>query len=244
MADHVLLHTHIPKTGGSTLSQGLSAIVGAVHAMDLRLNRHIPLAGMSRADLDGLHLLSGHFSYGDHPDFGRTPLYIAAVREPVARAVSDYRFLSTHKDHGQHHLVTGRDFEEAWNNQAAVLGPAFHDLQSHYLAGAHRGRGVDPDGLWQRVEEDYFLVIPQTELTRAIQSLRSAFGVPWARVADHNRSRGHETEVTPAMKRRVLDANPLDTRLFERVSADFDRRLDRACDYIASRCLLPLKDAQ
>lgn len=244
LSDHVLLHTHIPKTGGSTLAQGLSSIVGAVHAMDLRLNRHVPVREMTQDDLDELHLLSGHFAFGDHPDFGRTPLYIAAVREPVARAVSDYRFLSSRSDHGSHHLVAGKDFETAWAAQAVALGAAFHNLQSHYLAGAQRGRGVDPAGLWQRIEEDYFLVIPQTELTRTIQALRSAFGVPWARIADHNRSRGHEPEVTPDMRRRILDANPLDARLFDRVTADFDRRLDRACDYIASRCLLPLKDAQ
>jgi hypothetical protein len=85
---HVLIHTHVPKTAGATLAAGLSAIVGGVRTMDLRLRRSIPLERLSDAELAELSLVTGHFPYGLHARFPRTPLYFAAVREPADRAVS------------------------------------------------------------------------------------------------------------------------------------------------------------
>ncbi|MFK7941741.1 MAG: hypothetical protein AB8B85_02325 [Paracoccaceae bacterium] len=243
LADHIMLQTHVPKTGGSTLSHGLAGIVGAANSVDLRLNRSVSLAEISPSDLDHLNLISGHVPFGSFGRLGRTPLYFAAVREPVARAVSGYRFLMQNKGHGQHHLVAGRDFETAWAAQEDDGGEAFYNIQSHYIGGAARGDGVVPDQLWTRVEHDYFLIIPQTEMTRTIHSLRAAFGAPWMRIADMNKSKGNETEVSPPMRDRILAANALDAELFARVTTGFEERLAKACEYIASRCLLPLKGA-
>lgn len=242
LAEHVLIHTHVPKTGGSALSHGVMSIMGAVHSMDLRLNRRVSKQEMGPEDLADLHFLAGHFPYGGHPDFGRVPLYLAAVREPVARAVSYYRFLQTHTDHQDHEIVVGKDFETAWHGLAEARGPSFHEAQARVLTSSRKDT-PDPELLWERLAHGYFLVIPQPEVTRAIHSLRSAFGVPWTRVPPMNKSRGHEVEVTDDMRQRILGANPLDAELFDRATAQFEDQLAAACEYVASRCLMPLKGA-
>lgn len=242
MAEHILLQTHIPKTGGSTLSHGLMNIVGAVHTMDLRLNRRVGIDEMSQADLDDLHFLTGHFRFGMHERFKRKPLYIAAVRDPVARAVSNYRFLLTHPDHHQHPVVVDRNFEDAWHALAEDQGPSFFNLQARMLTGTGGKHRPDAAALWEQVEDVYFLVIPQPELNKAIQHLRSAYGVPWTRVMQMNVSQGNEVEVSPAMADHIRETNALDVELYERVSAEFPQKLLRACEYIAERCLLPLDD--
>lgn len=244
LAEHMLLHTHIPKTAGSALSQGLMAIVGGVRSMDLRVDRRVELADMTAEDLADLSFLAGHFAYGEHPDFGRKTLYFASVREPVARAVSNYRFLQTHTDHPGHPIVKGKDFEAAWEALARAKRPGFHNAQSRMLTATPREQKPDPVHLRDQLEQAYFLVIPQPEMKRAIHKLRAAFGVPWARVVPVNASRGFETEVSAEMRARILAADAVDDDLYRRAEARFDEALTRACDYIASRCLMPLKGAE
>lgn len=240
LARHILLHTHVPKTAGSSLSAGLQAIVGGVNSMDLRLMRKVPLEEMSDDDVSGLHLISGHFSYGIHERFDRIPLYFAALRDPVERAVSNYRFLSEHRDHDDHRLVAGRSFEEAHDAWTRHHGVRTRNAQSRVLLGGEVGP-IDRETLWQQADDVYLLVIPQPEMNRTLNALRAAFGVPWNRPVRMNVSKSAPVEVTPAMRERLLAENEMDQRLYDRVSEDYDARLARACETIASHCLKPLE---
>lgn len=234
LAEHVLIHTHVPKTAGATLAAGLSAIVGGVQTMDLRLRRSIPLDRLSGEDLAGLMLVTGHFPYGAHARFpGRTPLYFAAVREPADRTVSNYRFLATHAGEPGHEEAAHCSFEQ-WESLHRKRRP---DEQSRMLMGARSGNGIDPDEVIAHVDDAYFLVIPQPEVSRALTALRGAFGVAWAPVANANVSVGHEVVPDAPTRAAIRDVNAADTALYEHVRATFDERLERACDYIAAQCL-------
>ena len=234
LAGHVLIHTHVPKTAGATLASGLAAIVGGVSTMDLRLKRSIPLDRLADDDLAALSLVTGHFAYGMHARFpGRTPLYFAAVREPADRAVSSYRFLATHTGHPGHEEAASHDFE-TWESLHRERRP---DEQSRMLLGERQGSRVDADEAIAHADKAYFLVIPQPEMTRAIKSLRAAFGVAWARVASTNVSVGHEVVLDTPTREAIRHANHADTALYEHVLATFDVRLARACDYVAEHCL-------
>ena len=239
---HILLHTHIPKTAGSTLSAGLSSIVGGIHAMDLRLRRRVDLAEMSAEDLADLKLLAGHFEHGIHTRFDRIPLYFAAVRDPVERAISGYRFLSERPDHPNHETVVGKDFAEAWQAQIERDGDRAINEQARYLMGSKPGAPIDVEALWHQVDTAYFLVIPQPSMTKALQDLRVAFGLPWNRITRMNVSKDFETEASAKMRDLILRTNDLDAALYARIEADFPARLKKACDLIASHCLMPLKD--
>ncbi len=231
--EHVLIHTHVPKTAGATLAAGLSAIVGGVRTMDLRLRRSIPLERLTEAELAELSLVTGHFPYGLHARFGRTPLYFAAVREPAGRTISSYRFLASHPDQPGHEEVASCDFE-TWESRHRERQP---NEQSRMLLGA--GAGVAPGSaeVIAHVDAAYLLVIPQPEMTRALQALRAAFGVAWTRVARTNVSHGHEVELDPMTREAIRRANGVDAALYAHVVETFDDRLARACDYIAERCL-------
>ena len=242
LREHILIHTHIPKTGGSTIAAGLSAIVGGTHALDVRLKRSVPFGDMDQADLDDIHLISGHFDFGLHEEFNRQPLYIAGVREPVARAVSGYRYLTDREGQVDHKHVAGRNFDEAWHALDAHYGVKRHNGQAKMLMGGDPAEAVEPDDLWRQIDGTYFLLIPQPRINHALQHLRAAFGVAWTRIVPHNISRAPKVEVSDAMRRKILDVNLLDAELFDRAERDFDASLKRACDYIASHCLLPLKD--
>ncbi len=235
---HLLIHTHVPKTAGATLAAGLSAIVGGVRTMDLRLRRSIPLDRLTDADLAELSLITGHFAYGLHDRFaplGRTPLYFAAMREPADRAVSSYRFLASHPDEPGHDEVASQSFE-SWETRHRERRP---NEQSRMLFGAPTdGRGLPGAAdLIAHVDATYLLVIPQPEMTRALQALRAAFGVAWARIARTNVSHGHEVELDQITREAIRGVNSTDVALYEHLVETFDERLARACDRIAAQCL-------
>ncbi len=233
LRQHILIHTHVPKTAGATLAAGLSAIVGGVQTMDLRLRRSIPLELLTDADLAELSLVTGHFPYGVHARFDRTPLYFAAVREPAARAVSSYRFLASHPDQPGHDEVAACDFE-TWESRHRERQP---NEQSRMLLGAGTGAMPDAAQVLANVDEAYLLVIPQPEMTRALQTLRAAFGVAWTRIARTNVSHGHEVELDSMTREAIRRVNAIDAALYAHLVETFDDRLARACDYIAERCL-------
>lgn len=234
LAAHVLVHTHIPKTAGATLATGLSAIVGGVNTMDLRLKRSIPLERLDQEDLSGLSLVTGHFPYGLHARLpGRRALYFAAVREPADRAVSNYRFLASHTGHPGHEEAASRDFE-SWESLHRERRP---NEQCRMLLGERPGSEIDGAEVIEHVDRAYFLVIPQPEMTRAIKALRAAFGVAWARVASTNVSVGHEVVLDAPTRQAIRAANAADAELYEHVRETFDDRLKRACAYIGERCL-------
>lgn len=239
-ADHILIHTHIPKTAGSTLSTGIQAIVGAVHATDLRGPRGTPLQELGQADMDDLHFVSGHVPYGIHRHFGRIPLYIAAVRDPVERAVSGYRFLSQSENHPAHETVKGLGFEDAYDALVSRPDKIGFNQQSHILLGHKQQTEIDRDALWQQTDTVYFLITPQPKATRTINCLRDAFGAPWSQPVNMTVSKGFETTPSAEMQARILADNPVDAELYDRVAGSYERRLQQACTYIAERCLKPM----
>lgn len=240
--DHVFVHTHIPKAGGTTLTHGLSNLVGAVNSMDLRLNRRVPLDEMTAADLHHLSLIAGHFGYGLHERLPGTPLYVATVREPVARFVSLYRFLTANRGKSDYREIANLDLADAWEKLRTNDLAGHDNIQARLLTGTGKGKSITERALHHQVEDGYFLIIPQTQLNEALRQLRIAFGTPGTRQARQNVSRGPEIDLPGDLTARILQANRLDAMLYQHACDTFAVHLDRACEYIASHCLLPLKD--
>lgn len=239
--DHILVHTHIPKTAGTSLSAGLASIVGGIHFMDLRHERTPSLTALTREDMDDIYCISSHMGFGLHELFDRTPLYIASVRDPVERAVSFYRYLQNRPTHPMAKNVIGLSFEDSWHAISAVRGESHHNLQSRMLVSAVDSKPLDPALVWRRVEEDYFLITPSSKVSKSVDRLRAAFGAfktPHARV---NVSRSEEIDPSRDIKAKILAVNQVDEELYRYVVANFEDNLDRACKTIARQCLQPLE---
>ena len=237
LADHIFIHTHVPKTAGSTLSHALSAIVGGAHAMDLRLKRRIWVRDMSTEDKRDLRLIAGHFKYGMHQRFPQKPLYIAALRDPVERAVSYYRFVLGAPKNPHHTLFKELGFEASWDQMEGRAAETRSDEQSRILCGIEADEPLDAGLLQQRADTDYFLLIPSHRVDHALKRLRGAFGMPGTKFPVMNPSQTEEIEVTRSAREKILAANSHDAALVARVENEFDVRLDRAVAYIAHHCL-------
>ena len=105
LAGHSIIFTHVPKTGGTTLDQIFSATAAATGKIARRLPMsHLadqPLHERNQKILDfntvasnklPADYLSGHFQFGLHRRLDRPALYVALMRNPASRLVSNLRF--------------------------------------------------------------------------------------------------------------------------------------------------------
>ena len=120
----VLVHVHIPKTGGSTLRRQFVEALGEERVLVLGSNKIAhwrrsyaeeyqwralygarrllggltgahPLAeGASRAQLGQCCVMAGHVALGREPKIGKKPVYVGLVRDPHDRMMSEYYFIS------------------------------------------------------------------------------------------------------------------------------------------------------
>ncbi|MEM7056264.1 MAG: sulfotransferase family 2 domain-containing protein [Pseudomonadota bacterium] len=235
--EHILVHTHIPKTAGSSLSAGLAAIVGGVHFLDVRLPRSVPLSKLTQEDLDDIYCISSHMGFGMHDLFDRKPLYLAAVRDPVDRAVSYYRYLQNRPNEEMSKHAIGKSFEESWRLIDADRGEAHRNLQARMLVSRIDDKPLDEDLMWRRVNEDYLLLIPHNKVSKALEDLRAAFGVFRTPDAKVNVSRSVDVKPSPEIIKEIRAVNQVDAKLHSHVVANFKENLQSACQTIAHHCL-------
>jgi hypothetical protein len=99
---HILFHTHIAKSAGTSILDALTEMLGPDDVMN-RNQSADPDSAVSSLSLSrrrSLKLLSGHFWYGTQDrHFDRRPIYLAAVRDPIQRFISLFHFVLAFDTH-------------------------------------------------------------------------------------------------------------------------------------------------
>ena len=102
--DRALIHLHVPKTAGSSLTKILSRPPGMTIG-DTRLNE---LEALSEAKRRELRFLFGHLSHGVAHYLPQGHLYVCVLRRPGPRLLSYYNYLYRREDHPSHAVVGGQ----------------------------------------------------------------------------------------------------------------------------------------
>src|SRR5262245_34850495 len=108
-----VIFLHLPKTGGTTLSAILERQYRPDQVLpirgDVRSNRgdmvFDVLRSVPQERIASLRLVSGHIPYGMHELLPAPSLYITLLRDPVQRALSQYRHVLRDRTHYLHDLV-------------------------------------------------------------------------------------------------------------------------------------------
>ncbi len=95
--DHeVLIFLHIPKAGGTTLGEIISRQYPPESFCEVsfeRLDTFERFFAMSDAEKARIRCVKGHYPFGIHEYLPGRPVYVTMFRDPVARFISEYRFL-------------------------------------------------------------------------------------------------------------------------------------------------------
>lgn len=213
---NLLVHTHIEKTAGTSLVQGLSDAFSPAHVLDTRPSRGRYLRLVDPRRRGSIWLLSGHFAHGRwRLLLDRRPVYIACVREPVARFRSFFNFVQKRSDHPAHRLFAGLSFGQGV--RAALR-------RRHYSADNPMTRTLGgPD-----FESRYLIVIPSERVNEASAALAGLFGLSCgpARANVERYRLDEDRSATDAF----LSRNRQDAATYELVVSRFDKWLTELPD--------------
>ncbi|MGG6242670.1 sulfotransferase family 2 domain-containing protein [Nodosilinea sp. AN01ver1] len=89
MNQTIILFTHIPKTGGTSIKKSL------IVSQDIERYRFTGFASIFLKDIGNISFLEGHYPYGVHHFLRNSnrKYYFVILREPLDRAVSYYYFV-------------------------------------------------------------------------------------------------------------------------------------------------------
>lgn len=168
---HILLHTHIAKSAGTSILDALTEILGSSSVLDRNRSADpdTAVSSLSWNRKRSLKLLSGHFWHGTQERyFERRPVYLAAVRDPIERFISMYHFALADEAHPLY-----REFEPRGPDGAArwflIENPRFVNEMTNSL-------GVPPDTNpidW--IEHRYAIVAPTARTDSLIAKLYEIF---------------------------------------------------------------------
>jgi hypothetical protein len=170
--DEILIHTHIRKTAGTSLYRfllnhfGFQGVMLTTAPFDT-LGRFVELrsAGTLRA-------VAGHIPYGAHRWLGiERPWYMAVLRNPMRRLVSEYHYFHTHPT-------------QPWSSVVRHMTSVEQYITWDQRDRNHMARTLSPGGrlegdtaeLLRRVRRDYAFIGFFERMTDTVDALAQALG--------------------------------------------------------------------
>ncbi|WP_372620581.1 hypothetical protein [Falsiroseomonas sp.] len=232
-ARHVVIHTHIEKCAGSSVIEGFRRLFGPPACLDLRAADAPRPAKLPPEHRARIRLLTGHIHHGGHEEaFGRQPLYIATVRDPVARLVSFLGFLRRSVAHPEYARYAGVPVEEAVRRMVSRRYSFVGNGQCMALA-----RTPSFEAARASIERNYLLVLPHASANRIPALFADAFGLPRPKqVIWVNATPAKPPEIVPdeALAAHIHSLNAEDDRLYHWVLENEEALLARATERLAA----------
>jgi hypothetical protein len=214
----VVLHLHIPRTGGTSISRALVAalkdreVVRAKGPADLR-------AALDRGADVGL--VTGHYAWGIHALLSDY-VYLIVLRDPVERVRSLYDYIRVQPIHPQQKLFAAHPLEELLDGRPA-LNPYFSNGQVRQLVGPV---SADEVGLalleraWENICRDDAIVTFTDRIEKGLSALSERIGrpIPPYRKAMNRIAR---TPIADGTADRIRELNALDAELYRRARERF-----------------------
>jgi len=239
-APDVLIHLHIPKTGGTSLNSLVqhgfrnNEVFGvevfddmAIDVRDklglARYNYCLQLqAGYRPEDWRRIRYATGHVPFGLHRAFAGNVKYFTVIRDPFDRVVSEF-FFRIQENNPTRNADRTLSFEEYVENQHDVH---LSNYQVRTLAGSpgldDKEAPVENHHLEQakRNISQYFLAAaPLEDMTHLALIIRKIYGWPMRRLLteykNRTRRRLRMNDVSPRASNMIEEWNAFDLELYE-----------------------------
>lgn len=114
MDDRIIIFTHVPKTGGTSVTSMFEKMYGKERVF--RYTKH-PSDNARFLKSKNMKVVAGHIWYGLHGELGiENPLYVGFVRNPVDRLVSMYHYCKREKNHIWHTEARQKSIKEFYSS--------------------------------------------------------------------------------------------------------------------------------
>jgi hypothetical protein len=247
-APDILIHYHLPKTGGTTLnillrgnfpgSQRFIAKTGVTYS-------HLWTESFDalKAKFDALTpeeklavrcVTAAHLPWGVHTIFNRPSKYVTVLRHPVDRVVSHFYFV--HEDDTDKPISDTMTLDD-YIDSRIDLGP--YDFQVRMLSGAPELDAIRCDArgpiaitpvedrhleMAKRNIEEHFLAAATLEdFTALVLYLRRIYGWSWTKVLfeEINATKARPARIPEATRCRIEALNRYDLALYEWTKSRF-----------------------
>jgi sulfotransferase famil protein len=171
----------------------------------------------------GLELITGHVPYGIHKKIGRRVSYFAFLRDPLARALSQYyHVMDETRNSALRRIMIEYDFDfrRAIESGAALQ---FNNDQTRMLIGSDK-MFLDESDLDQAkavIERDYLLVGTHERLRESLDLLCDKLNLRTRNLSTLNLGRRDLPPPAPGVEEAFVAANDLDGRLYDWVAQEY-----------------------
>jgi hypothetical protein len=245
-----LIFLHIPKCGGNSFLAFLRAqlppgaavfdvndlrdqpeLLGKLVKYDVRIQEFV---GLSEAERKAYVFIHGHMPFGLHRFIqGRDVRYVSMVREPVERLASLYWFARSVPAHYLHNLSTAMTLSEFACTDASF---ELDNEQTRLLCGRYDALNSPiEDRVTQQDCGQAIINAPAAEnvtgilgrYAESIALVQRHFGFSETVIVKKNVTRIKAEKISTRARDIIAERNKYDMQLFDAVTRDFDRRIQR-----------------
>ena len=244
-APDILIHLHIPKTGGTSLNSTVQHGFRTDEVLEVNVfgipeteqrdglglirNDYFQrqIGSYAGEDLKGIRYITGHLPFGLHRLLKRQAKYFSVIRHPVDRVVSDF-FFGIQSNEPYHINGKPMEFDEFVESEDVRSC----DYQARVFSGCPdlgtKGVSVERRHLDQakrNIEDDFLAVAPLERMTELALLIRHIYRWPMRRLLTEyklkTRSRPRVTEISSRLIKTIEVRNAFDLELYDWVQSRF-----------------------
>ncbi|WP_368298715.1 sulfotransferase family 2 domain-containing protein [Cytobacillus firmus] len=222
----LIIHTHIPKTGGMTLR----SIVNKNYDKEKMLT-NVFSSSVSKFKKDiqektDIEFVTGHHPFGLHEYTNRPCAYITMLRDPIERVISMYYYNLRKENHPLHKKVKQLTFEEFINDKG--LSRRTINRQTQKIVGSLNPREDDLQKA-KNILSKHYKVVGITEMfDESIFLMKKELG--WQDISyerkNYTADRPTREQFSNEIIERIKELNHIDMQLYKWAKRNLMERLE------------------
>ncbi|MDQ0058841.1 sulfotransferase family 2 domain-containing protein [Paenibacillus harenae] len=216
-----LIYMHIPKTGGTTLSN----IIDKNYSKTiLYIHVHHKIKLLEKENLNGVGAFMGHYPYGTHQYIPKPCVYISMMRDPIECIISLYYYILAEKLRYWHDKVKTMSFDEFLEDSEYDIETS--NMQTRYFCGGHT---LDIGLAKKNLEKKFLVVGINEQYNDSLKVMQRELGwkdISYSR-AMVNAKRPLRKNVPDSIINKIIEKNKLDIELYHFAKSLLNEKLEK-----------------